>query len=148
MDLHTGLGAVGYGELIHPGGDETGIELTKRIFGSEVRVQGLGDSPTQSSVSARVVGSFLGAVTELVPTGSEVAAIALEFGTLSILEVLTALRADNWLHEVAGLQPPLRNEIKQQIRHAFYVDRPFWKTAVYGRTADMVLRAARGLASH
>jgi hypothetical protein len=62
------------------------------------------------------------------------------------MDVLTALRADNWLHAIPGRQTPLRATIERQVRDAFYVDSPAWKAAVYGRAADFVLRASRGLA--
>jgi hypothetical protein len=80
---------------------------------------------------------------------SEVTAVGLEFGTCPITEVLTALRGDHWLHatpERWAQAGHLRDEIKQRIRNAFYVDTANWKAAVYGRTADLVLRAARALA--
>jgi hypothetical protein len=48
--------------------------------------------------------------------------IALECGTVAVMEVLTALRADNWLHAVADQQSPLAQSIKAQIRAALYVD--------------------------
>ena len=37
--------------------------------------------------------------------------------------------------------------IQAQMQQAFYVDTPAWKAAVYGRAADFVLRAGRGLAA-
>jgi hypothetical protein len=61
--------------------------------------------------------------------------------------MLTALRADNWLHAIPSRETHLRAEIKQQIRDEFYVDTLAWKSAVYGRAADFVLRACRGLSS-
>ena len=72
--------------------------------------------------------------------------IALEYGTRPISEVLTALRADHWLHAVPHRETALRQEITQQIKNAFHVDEPAWKSAVYGRAADFILRAGRGLA--
>jgi hypothetical protein len=73
--------------------------------------------------------------------------IALEYGTVAVVEVLTALRADNKLHAVADRQSPLAQSIKAQIRAALYVDTSYWKAAVFGRFADFVVRASRGLAT-
>jgi hypothetical protein len=62
-------------------------------------------------------------------------------------EVLTALRADHWLHaHGAAAEPSLRASIQQQMRAAFYIESPAWQAAVYGRVADFVFRACRGLA--
>jgi len=93
-----------------------------------------------------VTGSIADALQGALPA-VQVTPIGLEFGTQPIMSVLTALRADHWLHAVEGRQTPLREAIKKQIRDAFYVDKPVWRAAVYGRTADIVLRAGRGLAS-
>jgi hypothetical protein len=74
---------------------------------------------------------------------SQITFTALEYGTVSKMEVLTALRADNWLHAVPNRQSALAQSIKEQIRAAFYA----WKAAVFGRFADFTFRANRGLAS-
>ena len=103
------------------------------------------DPQEGSSVSAIVSGSIADELQEGMPA-VQVIAIGLEFGTQPIMSVLTALHADHWLNAVEGRQIPLREAIKKQIRDAFYVDKPAWRAAVYGRTADIVLRAVRGLA--
>jgi predicted deacylase len=141
IDLHTGLGPTGYGELIYLGPPGPAKERVCKWYGPEVK-----DPYEGSSVSAVVTGSLADGLQGVFP-GIEVTAIALEFGTQPVMNVLTALRADHWLHAVEGRQTPLREAIKRQIRDAFYVDQPAWRAAVYGRTADIVLRAGRGLAS-
>jgi hypothetical protein len=64
-----------------------------------------------------------------------------------VLDIVTALRGDHWLHAVRDRHTPLRQSIERQVRDAFYVDTPAWKAAVYGRAADFVLRTGRGFAS-
>jgi len=71
--------------------------------------------------------------------------VALEYGTKPVWEVLTALRADHWLHSIPNRPTELRGDIKRNLRDAFYVDRSDWKAAVYGRAADFTFRTARGL---
>lgn len=71
--------------------------------------------------------------------------LALEFGTRPIDQVLAALRADAWLHAVPDRPTPDREAIRRQVRDAFLIDSPAWRTATYGRCADVVLRACRGL---
>ena len=89
---------------------------------------------------------MVGAFRALEPA-TAVTYLALEFGTRPILEVLGALRADSWLHAVPGRDTAHRAPIQAQMQQAFYVDTPAWKAAVYGRAADFVLRAGRGLAA-
>jgi hypothetical protein len=139
LDIHTGLGPGGYGEPIHLGLDEAAFERARRWYGPEVT-----DPLAGTSTSSALSGSLDGAFGDLEST-AEVTFIALEFGTKPIFEVLTALRADHWLHAVPDRRTPLREGIKRQMRDAFFIDNPAWKAAVYGRVADFVLRASRGL---
>ncbi len=139
LDLHSGLGPTAYGEPIYAGADAAGLERAKQWYGPEVTSMVKG-----TSASAVLTGAVPDAFRDLAAS-AQVTYVALEFGTRPLLEVLTALRADHWLHAVRDRQTPLREGIKRQIRDAFYVDTPAWKTAVFGRTADFVMRAGRGL---
>ena len=139
LDFHTGLGESGFGEPIYLGPTVEGFELTKKWYGEEVRSTLHG-----SSVSATLTGSIADALPQLSP-GFEVTYLGLEFGTVLEWEVLTALRADAWLHAVPNRVTQMRAAIKRQIRDAFYVDTPWWKAAVYGRSADFAIRASRAL---
>lgn len=138
IDLHTGLGPPGYGEPILDG-SPAARERAVRWYGDDVR-----DVSAGESVSARLVGTMARGVERLRPE-VELTFIGLEFGTRPMLEVLAALRADHWLHARAAADTPLRTRIQQQMRGAFFSDSPAWQAAVYGRTADLVLRALRGL---
>jgi hypothetical protein len=71
--------------------------------------------------------------------------VALEFGTRPMQEVLTALRGDHWFHAHGQGRPELRAGLARAMRDAFYCEVPWWQAAVYGRTADFILRAGRGL---
>jgi hypothetical protein len=135
------LGPPGYGEPIYVGpANADNFERARRWYGPSIKNLAKGES-----ISEMVTGSIADGLTKALPR-SRTIYLALEYGTLPVLEVLTALRADNWLHAVANQKSPLASSIKQQIRAAFYVDTPYWKAAVYGRFADFVLRASRGLA--
>jgi hypothetical protein len=141
LDLHTGLGPTGYGEPIHLGASRESFDLAKSWYGPSVTNPTKGDS-----VSANITGTVADALLAL--PNVQTIYIALEYGTIPVMEVLTALRADNWLHAVStDQQSPLAQSIKAQIRGAFYVDTSYWKAAVFGRFADFVMRASRGLAS-
>jgi hypothetical protein len=139
IDLHTGLGPAGYGEPILDGGGAADRERAVRWFGPDVK-----DLAAGESVSARLVGTMARGVERARP-GLELTFIGLEFGTRPTLEVLTALRADHWLHAHRGADPAVRTRIQQQMREAFFCESSAWQAAVYGRTADLALRALRGL---
>jgi hypothetical protein len=140
IDLHTGLGPIGYGEPISLAADASSSQRASTWYGPELK-----DANTGGSVTAAVTGSLVEALPTLLPR-AEVTSIALEFGTRPVAEVLTALRGDHWLHAVPDRDTPLSEAIKKGIRDAFYADTPCWKAAVYGRTCDLVLRTGRGLA--
>lgn len=72
-------------------------------------------------------------------------AIGIFARTISMMEVLAALRADHWLHSVPNRDTKLRSSIMRQVRDAFYVDVPSWKAAVYGRSADFAIRVSQAL---
>jgi hypothetical protein len=141
LEFHTGLGPPGYGEPSYLVPPDAGFERAKKWYGPEVTSIVIGDA-----VSAYVTGVLPDAFRDLTPT-IEVTHIAVEYGTRPIMEVLSALRADGWLHADPRRQTPLRGQIERQMRDAFYVDTPAWKAFVYGRAADLVCRASRGLAS-
>jgi hypothetical protein len=141
LDLHTGLGPPAYGEPILIAHGTAERERARRWYGPEVR-----DLAADESVSAQVVGSVGDGVAAALKD-RDVTYVGLEFGTRPMLEVLTALRADHWLHaHGAAAEPSLRASIQQQMRAAFYIESPAWQAAVYGRVADFVFRACRGLA--
>ncbi len=92
IDLHTGLGPWGHGELIsHEGSDDAGYRRGTAWWG-DVRSMVDGES-----VSAQLSGDWLGALDPLLPR-VEITAVALEFGTVDVVSVLQALRADAVLH--------------------------------------------------
>jgi hypothetical protein len=139
IDVHTGLGPVAYGEPIVIGGDERQNELAKARFGAEVKTLASGES-----ASAILTGTLANAF-DAWRSDRDITFLGLEFGTKPVADVLVALRGDHWLHSDQNHDSPSRPRIKSAIRDAFYVDAPFWRAAVYGRTADFVCRAARVL---
>ena len=139
LDIHTGLGKSGFGEPIYVGPINDGYETAKKWYGQEVK------STTQgTSVSAAITGSVADAFPRSSPH-REIVYLALEFGTLSSAEVLSALRADHWLNAIPKRDTPLRSSISRQMRDAFYLDAPWWKAAVYGRSVDFAIRASQAL---
>jgi hypothetical protein len=139
IDLHTGLGPPAYGEPILDGSGPGDRERALRWYGADVK-----DLSAGESVSARLVGTMARGIERARPE-LELTFIGLEFGTQPMMDVLTALRADHWLHARGGAEAAARAQIQEQMRKAFFSESAAWQAAVYGRTADLALRALRGL---
>lgn len=134
IDFHTGLGPYGHGEMIQAGRDDDAeLARARAVWGDKVTSVYKG-----TSTSARLEGLMAFTVYEELP-GIEYAGIALEYGTLPMLEVMQALRADNWLALHPEAPEAQRASIKRQVRDAFYCDADDWKTMVVeqARTASL-----------
>jgi len=140
IDLHSGLGPYGVGEIInnHVSG-HPGYERVKDWFGSEAT-----SSEEGSSTSAPLIGTANIALDEALPLAA-VTAIALEYGTVPVRELLEALRADNWLHKHGRLDSAEGRAITARLRQVFYPDTDDWRRMVWERAADVVRRAMRAL---
>ena len=77
---------------------------------------------------------------------AEYTGIALEYGTLPQIEVMTALRADQWLENHPEAGAAQRESIKRQVRDAFYTDTDEWKERIVEQGVDAAQGALRGLA--
>jgi Protein of unknown function (DUF2817) len=140
IDLHTGLGPYGVGEIMNnhnPG--ETAFDRVVQWFGGEATTTNAGSS------SAPVSGDTTLGVLRALPQ-AEVTGVTLEYGTVSLRDVLEAVRADNWLHVHGDLRTRPAREIKAQIREAFYPDKDDWKRMVFERSVDVLRRSLAGLA--
>jgi hypothetical protein len=141
IDLHTGLGPWGHGELIsHEGRGTAGYERGTAWWG-DVRSMLDGES-----VSANLSGDWLGALDQLVPS-AEVTAVALEFGTVDTISVLQALRADAVLHSSGDPLGAGADAVRAQVRAAFADDDPAWFDAVAARFDEVIAAALTGLSS-
>jgi hypothetical protein len=139
IDFHTGLGPYGYGEMI-AAGSKAQVARTFEFYGSyEVT-----DPDAGTSSSAPVQGTMAHGVERALP-GIKTYFLALEYGTLPLKEVMTAVRADNWLYQSGSLHSALGKQIKRQIRDAFYCDEAKWKLMVYERALDVVNSTIRAL---
>ncbi len=150
IDLHTGLGPWGHGELIvTPGRDHPIAERARRWWG-DVRSMVDGDS-----VSAELSGDWLNVVEELWPA-AEVTAVCLEYGTVDEVSVLQALRGEAWLFGESrrlGHEPGPGDDgeapgpaIRAQVRAAFADDDPAWLDAIRPRFDEVMVAAIDQLA--
>jgi Protein of unknown function (DUF2817) len=142
IDLHTGLGPSGHGERIFACRDEAATLARARAWwGPEVT--SIYDG---SSASALLTGlMWLAAYQECAQ--AEYTGIALEYGTVSVMEVIDALRGDHWLECHPEAEAVLGAAIKRRVRDAFYTDTVAWKQRIVEQARDAAQQAVGGLTS-
>lgn len=144
IDYHTGLGPYGHGERIVVHRPESaGYARAQAVWGEDMTSPFLG-----TAASTELFGVNLDGIEAALPH-AELAACALEYGTLPTREVKRALRADNWLHAHAPegtLDSEKGRAIKTEIRRAFYPDRDDWRGMVVERSMRTLEAAAAWLA--
>ena len=140
IDLHTGLGPSGVGERIFAGRDDTATLARARAWWGEA-VTSMYDG---SSTSARLTGMMCLAAHDELPQ-AEYTAIALEYGTQPMTEVMHALRGEHWLHQHPEAPPALARQIKQAMLEAFYTDTDTWKGQIVSQARQAMFQAAEGL---
>jgi hypothetical protein len=140
IDLHTGLGPSGHGELIFADrNDAASLARARAWWGADVTSMYDG-----SSASAELTGLLFHSVYLHCPQ-AQYTGIALEYGTLPMDEVMTALRADQWLYNHPEASAEQRTAIKRQMRDAFYVDTPLWKRQIVEQGVDAAMKGVAGL---
>jgi hypothetical protein len=144
IDLHTGLGPRGVGERIYAGRDDKVAVARARVWWD-----GKGATPVTSiydgsSTSAFLTGLMWNSTYEECPQ-AEYTGIAMEYGTVPLMETLQALRGEHWLHLHPQAAPALAAQIKRQMRDAFYVDTEEWKDQVLRQAREALFQAANGL---
>lgn len=140
IDLHTGLGPSGVGERIFACRDDAAALKRARAWWGD-QVTSIYDG---SSTSAPLQGLMWLAAYQEAPQ-AEYTGIALEYGTLPIMDMIGALRADQWLENHPDAPAALRQQIKQQTRDAFYTDTDVWKQQIIEQALDAAHGAVRGL---
>lgn len=146
IDIHTGLGPSGVGERIYAGRDDDAAVARARAWwggGGNTPVTSIYDG---SSSSAFLTGLMWGAAYEECPQ-AQYTGIALEYGTLPMLEVMRALRGEQWLHLHPKAPAGFAARIKQDMLDAFYTDTPAWKDEVLRQAREALFQAVDGLAS-
>lgn len=144
IDLHTGLGPSGIGERIFAcKDDKEAYARANAWWGQGSPVTSIYDG---TSTSAFLTGLMWSAIYDECPQ-AEYTAIAMEYGTQPILEVMGALRADHWLHAHPGAAPELAEAIHGKMMDAFYTDTDAWKGQIISQARQAMFQAVDGLAS-
>lgn len=141
VDVHTGLGPYGYGELIinepvsHPA-----FSRALACWGKE-RVK---STVTGDSVSSQLSGCVNLAISRML-AGADVTAVGLEFGTLPAMEVFNRMRSENWLHHYGGDNHKDSKPIRSKFLQAFCPVEEGWRQAVWEQGGRIVKRALQAL---
>jgi hypothetical protein len=141
IDMHTGLGPFGHGEILTeaaPGSAH--YQRQASIWGDEIC-----STKDGSSVSADLYGTMDSAlVRAFAPAWS--ASIAIEFGTIDTMSVFLATQASSWLHCYGDPEGPEAPAIMADSRAAFYPETDAWKAMVWHRSVEVIGKAAAALA--
>jgi len=143
IDFHTGLGEYGDSEIILcVPTDSPTYKRAMDIWGADK----IKSTVAGESVSVHIRGPLKAAFPELLPN-SQVTATSLEFGTVPLLRVLSALWADNWLHHHGGMDHPKAKSIKSKLLRAFYPDEDEWNVTVWEKGREAAKKALSYLRS-
>jgi hypothetical protein len=148
IDLHTGLGPRGLGERIFACRDDKVAYARAQAWWGNVGNPS-GATPVTSiydgsSTSAFLTGLMWQSAYEECPQ-AEYTAIAMEYGTQSMEQVMQALRADHWLHLHPEAPAAQRAAIKQDLMDAFYCDADDWKGMIVSQARQAMFQAVDGL---
>ena len=144
IDLHTGLGPSGHGERIYAGKDEAASVARARSWwdgGGATPVTSIYDG---SSTSAFLTGLMWGAIYDECPH-AEATGIAMEYGTVPVLDVMNAIRAEQWLNLHPEASAEQAAQIKAQMLAAFYTDTSEWKGQIISQARQSMFQAVDGL---
>lgn len=141
IDVHTGLGPNGHGERIFACRDDAAALARARAWwGTDVT------SIYDGSSSSALLQGLMWVAAEQECPQAEYTGMALEFGTVPLADVLTALRADAWLQSDPARGAAQCETIRRQVRDAFYTDTDTWKARVLEQAREAALQALSGLA--
>lgn len=140
IDIHTGLGPFGYGELIcdHPPGSKA-VQWAKQVYGRSVTEPALGNSSSPPKLGLVDYG-WQAAL------GERVCFITLEFGTYPPEQMFEVLCADHRLHLQAIRWNDARvQKVKQALRDYFYPATADWQEMILMRGRQVIRQAIQGL---
>jgi hypothetical protein len=145
IDIHTGLGPSGHGERIYAGRDDAASVARARSWWD-----GGGSTPVTSiydgtSSSARLTGMMWSCVGDECPQ-AEYTGIAMEYGTVPVMQTFHALRGEQWLNRHPNAPAHVVAEIRRAILDAFYTDTDEWRERIVAQARESLFQAVEGLA--
>ena len=146
IDIHTGLGPSGKGERIYAGRDDQASIARARAWwdgGGRTPITSFYDG---SSTSAFLTGLMFTSAYDECPQ-AEYTGMALEYGTVPVMETFQALRAEQWLNRHPDAPAPLAAQIRKDNFAAFYTDTDAWREQILAQAREAMAQAVEGLAS-
>jgi len=140
IDFHTGLGPYGHGEKICAG-QVTAAELARARdwWGADLA------SPLDgTTVASNVAGPLLD-IPRRFSSRVQATAMAIEYGTVPLIDMLHMLRADTWLRQNPQAPKETVAAIRRQIRDAFYFEDDVWRGMILGQARAAILQGILGL---
>lgn len=140
LDIHTGLGRPGTGELIsYLPESSADFQEMGSWFDGELRSMQSG-----ASVSTAVEGTLTAGFDRMLACQSY--AIGLEFGTCAVLRVMNALRYDHWTHHQAATpSTKQRLRARERMKRGFCLDTPDWHRQITTRFDQVINQVMAGL---
>lgn len=134
IDFHTGLGDYGSGLILSIAmPDLVSSRMAAEVFGDElIRV-----NASDSSLPYKVQGDLCSAIEETIGGGT--IAIALEFGTFAVGDLLGLQIEDCWLHNHGDPASLEGQRIRRALKSFFYPDEAAWRQHIIKR-AEFVIR--------
>lgn len=141
VDLHTGLGPYGYGELISGHDPNTpGVDRNRRWYGPNVAEPKKGTSITVplKGMSQEGWGRLI---------GDALTFVSVEFGTLPPAGMQRALAQDHWLHNRGSVDwnDAETRRIKTEMYEAYCPLHGDWRDMVMARCRQVTRQALEGL---
>jgi hypothetical protein len=146
IDFHTGLGPEGVGERIYAGRNDAEAIARARAWWDSGGATPLTSIYDGTSTSAFLTGLMSHAAYEECPQ-AEFTAMALEYGTVPIMEIIEALRIEQWLRRHPQADSARAGQLRRDVRDAFYIDTPEWKQKVLAQARPAMQQAVDGLAA-
>lgn len=140
IDIHSGLGPYGYGEIIcdHPPASAS-THLAKLWFGDSVTEPACG---TSTSVPKHGLLDYA-----WYPViGDSGCYVTLEFGTYSVEQMFAVLLEENlcWHKDLPESQKAV---IRERLREYFYPAKPDWQQMILFRSAQVIAQALQGFSA-
>lgn len=132
IDIHTGLGPLGAGELIFVRKDAA--EKYAHHFTPPVSCAG-----GRASLAVDLTGPLVNAACDQV-RGNMAICCVLEFGTVPVEDNVKAMVFENWTHRHFSPDDPLYQESTRHLRSIYYLETSSWKQCLIDRCADVIGR--------
>jgi hypothetical protein len=140
IDIHSGLGEHGDCERAIFARHDSRTILRVNDWWNPTRGEDISSDSSGTSLSAVCNGLMWAAVYDECPFAIY-GGITLEFGTVSLMDVLNALRSEQWKRSQTNLSSDMLDLINSQIMKAFFCDSLDWKYKVINQGTHSILQA-------